>query len=45
LLKLHVPEKFDKSMRSTLEEMLPSFGLPSEDVEDAVRREAEDRRN
>jgi molecular chaperone DnaJ len=45
LLKLHVPEKFDKTMVSTLEEMLPSFGLPIEDVEDAVRREAEDRRN
>jgi molecular chaperone DnaJ len=45
LLKLHVPGKFDKTMISTLEEMLPSFGLPIEDVEDAVRREAEDRRN
>ena len=45
LLKLHVPEKIDKSMRSTLKDMLPSFGLPPNDVEDAVRREAEDRRN
>ena len=45
LLKLHVPEKIDKSMRSTLEEMRASFGLPPNDVEDAVRREAEDRRN
>ncbi|MFL2947058.1 MAG: molecular chaperone DnaJ [Candidatus Poseidoniales archaeon] len=45
LLKLHVPEKFNKSMRSTLEDMVPSFGLPSEEIEDAVRREAEDRRN
>ena len=45
LLKLHVPEKIDKSMRSTLEDMLSSFGLPPNDVEDAVRREAEDRRN
>jgi molecular chaperone DnaJ len=44
LLKLHVPEKFNKSMRSTLEDMLPSFGLPSEEIEDAVRREAQDRR-
>lgn len=45
LLKLHVPEKIDKSMRSTLEEMRTSFGLPADDVEDAVRREAEERRN
>ena len=45
LLKLHVPEKFDKSMRSTLEEMRSSFGLPISDIEDAVRREAADRRN
>tara|TARA_B110000438_G_C15820118_1_gene653940 strand:- start:2989 stop:4122 length:1134 start_codon:yes stop_codon:yes gene_type:complete len=45
LLKLHVPEKFDKSMRSTLEGMRPSFGLPSEEIEDAVRYEAQDRRN
>ena len=45
LLKLHVPEKIDKSMRSTLEEMRASFSLPPDDVEDAVRREAEDRRN
>ena len=45
LLKLHVPDKIDKSMRSTLEDMLSSFGLPPNDVEDAVRREAEDRRN
>ena len=45
LLKLHVPQKFNKSMRSTLEEMRPSFGLPISDIEDAVRREAQDRRN
>ena len=45
LLKLHVPEKFNKSMRSTLEEMRSSFGLPLSDIEDAVRREAADRRN
>ena len=45
LLKLHVPEKFNKSMRSTLEEMRSSFGLPVSDIEDAVRREATDRRN
>ena len=45
LLKLHVPDKFNKTMRSTLEEMRPSFGLPSSDIEDAVRREAQDRRN
>ena len=45
LLKLHVPEKFNKSMRSTLEDMRPTFGLPISDIEDAVRREAHDRRN
>jgi len=45
LLKLHIPEKFNKSMRSTLEEMRSSFGLPISDIEDAVRREATDRRN
>ena len=45
LLKLHVPEKFNKSMRSTLEDMRPTFGLPISDIEDAVRREAQDRRN
>ena len=45
LLKLHIPEKFNKSMRSTLEEMRSSFGLPVSDIEDAVRREAADRRN
>jgi len=45
LLKLHVPEKFDKTMRSTLEDMRPAFGLPSEEIEDVVRSEAEDRRN
>ena len=45
LLKLHVPGKFNKSMRSTLEEMRPTFGLPISDIEDAVRREAQDRRN
>ena len=45
LLKLHIPKKFNKSMRSTLEEMRSSFGLPVSDIEDAVRREATDRRN
>ncbi len=45
LLKLHVPDKFDKTMRSTLEDMRPSFGLPLSDIEDAVRREAQDRRD
>ena len=45
LLKLPVPEKFNKSMRSTLEGMRPTFGLPISDIEDAVRREAQDRRN
>ena len=45
LLKLHVPEKFNKSMQSTLEDMRPTFGLPISDIEDAVRREAQDRRN
>ena len=45
LLKLHIPEKFNKTMLSTLEEMRSSFGLPTSDIEDAVRREAKDRRN
>ena len=45
LLKLHVPDKFNKTMRSTLEDMRASFGLPLSDIEDAVRREAQDRRN
>ena len=45
LLKLHVPDKFNKTMRSTLEDMRASFGLPLSDIEDAVRREAQDRRH
>ena len=45
LLKLHVPPKVNKSMRATLDEMRESFGLPEGDIENAVRREAEDRRN
>ena len=45
LLKLHIPGKFNKTMISTLEEMRSSFGLPTSDIEDAVRREAQDRRN
>ena len=45
LLKLHVPRKISKSMRATLEEMQESFGLPTDDIENAVRRETEDRRS
>jgi molecular chaperone DnaJ len=45
LLKLHVPKKFNKSMRSLLEDMRSSFGLPESEIEDEVRREAHDRRN
>lgn len=45
LLKLHVPDKFSKSMRATLEDMRSSFGLPTEEIEESVRREAQDRRN
>jgi len=44
LLKLYAPEKISKSMRSTLEELRTDFGLPMEDIESMVRREAEDRR-
>jgi molecular chaperone DnaJ len=44
LLKLHLPNKVDKAMKGQLEELREAFGLPTEDVEDAVRREANDRR-
>ena len=45
LLKLHVPSKISKSMRATLDEMRESFALPEDDIENAVRLEAEDRRS
>ena len=45
LLKLHIPKKINKSMRSILEDMRSSFGLPESEIEDEVRREAQDRRN
>ena len=45
LLKLFAPKKFSKSMRSKLEDLRVDFGLPLEDVESMVRREAEDRRS
>ena len=45
LLKLFAPKKVSKSMRSKLEELRADFGLPPEDVESMVRREAEDRRS
>ena len=44
LLKLHAPEKISKSMRSVLEDLRADFGLPMEDIESMVRREAEERR-
>ena len=44
LLKLHTPKKISKSMRSVLEDLRDDFGLPTEDIESVVRREAEDRR-
>ena len=43
LLKL-APEKISKSMRSVLEDLRADFGLPMEDIESMVRREAEERR-
>ena len=42
---IHVPSKISKSMRATLDEMRESFALPEDDIENAVRREAEDRRS
>lgn len=45
LLKLHVPKKIDKSMRSKLENLHADFGLPMDEIESMVRREAEDRRS
>ena len=45
LLKLFAPKKVSKSMRSKLEDLRVDFGLPLEDVESMVRREAEDRRS
>ena len=45
LLKLHVPSKISKSMRATLDELRESFALAEDDIENAVRREAEDRRS
>ena len=45
LLKLYTPNKISKSMRSALEDLRDDFGLPTEDVESMVRREAEDRRS
>ena len=44
LLKLYAPEKISKSMRSVLEDLRADFGLPMEDIESMVRREAEERR-
>ena len=44
LLKLYAPEKISKSMRSVLDDLRADFGLPMEDIESMVRREAEDRR-
>jgi molecular chaperone DnaJ len=44
LLKLHLPDKVNKAMKGQLEELRESFGLPTEEVEDAVRQEAKDRR-
>ncbi len=44
LLKLYTPKKISKSMRATLEDLRVDFGLPMEDIESMVRREAEDRR-
>ncbi|MED5487264.1 MAG: J domain-containing protein [Candidatus Thermoplasmatota archaeon] len=45
LLKLHVPSKIDKKMRNTLESMTEKFGLPTDAIEESVRREADNRRN
>ena len=45
LLKLFAPKKVSKSMRSKLEDLRIDFGLPMEDIESMVRREAEDRRS
>jgi molecular chaperone DnaJ len=45
LLKLHLPNKVSKSMKKQLESLEDSFSLPVEEIEDAVRREAEDRRH
>jgi molecular chaperone DnaJ len=44
LLKIHLPDKVNKAMKGQLEELRESFGLPTEEVEDAVRQEAKDRR-
>ncbi len=45
LLKLYVPSKIDKKMRNTLESMTEKFGLPTDAIEESVRREADNRRN
>lgn len=44
LLKLHVPNKISKSMKKSLESMKDDFGLPLDEIEEAVRREAQERR-
>ena len=44
LLKLHVPKKLTKEMKRRLEDLRDDFALPSDSIEDAVRREAMDRR-
>jgi len=45
LLKLHVPDKINKQMRGLLENLKEDFGLPIKTIEDAVRKEAKDRRS
>jgi len=44
LLKMYTPTKVSKSMQATLKSMQNEFGLSNDDVEDAVRKEANERR-
>ena len=44
LLKLHMPSKIDKKTRSTLQDISPALSILDDDVEDAIRKEANDRR-
>ncbi len=44
LLKMHTPSKVSKSMKSTLESLQDEFGLAADEIEDAVRKETDERR-
>ena len=44
LLKMYTPSKVSKSMKATLESLQNEFGLGADEIEDAVRKETNERR-